>query len=93
MSTLENINQYEITPTHLDRIADLVEKKRFKNQDHFIDRAIEVFLAWETNPPKAMEEMMKIEPTIAQYSHMIMMGMEYAQLKIMYPNFVNFFFL
>ena len=86
MSTLENINQYEITPTHLDRIADLVEKKRFKNQDHFIDRAIEVFLAWETNPPKAMEEMMKIEPTIAQYSHMIMMGMEYAQLKIMYPR-------
>ncbi len=86
MSTLENINQYEITPTHLDRIADLVEKKRFKNQDHFIDRAIEVFLAWETNPPKAMEEMMKIEPTIAQYSHMITMGMEYAQLKIMYPR-------
>ena len=86
MSTLENINQYEITPTHLDRIADLVEKKKFKNQDHFIDRAIEVFLAWETNPPKAMEEMMKIEPTIAQYSHMIMMGMEYAQLKIMYPR-------
>ena len=33
MSTLENINQYEITPTHLDRIADLVEKKRFKNKE------------------------------------------------------------
>ena len=69
MSSDENNNLYEITPTHLDRISDLVEKKRFKNQDHFLDHAIDVILAWETEPVKAMDEMMKINPTIAQYSH------------------------
>ena len=87
MSSDENNNLYEITPTYLDRISDLVEKKRFKNQDHFLDHAIDVILAWETDPPQAMSEMMKLNPTIAQYSHMIMMGMEFAQLRLMYPKY------
>ena len=87
MSSDENNNLYEITPTHLDRISDLVEKKRFKNQDHFLDHAIDVILAWETEPVKAMDEMMKINPTIAQYSHMVMMGMEITELKKMYPKY------
>ncbi len=77
---------YEVIPTYQDKISDLVEKKRFKNQDHFLDRAIEVFLAWENDPEKAMDEMTKIEPTIAQYAHLIMMGTDYDQLKKLYPK-------
>jgi hypothetical protein len=77
---------YQVIPTYQDKISDLVDKKRFKNQDHFIDRAIEVFLAWENDPEKAMDEMTKIEPTVAQYVHLIMMGTDYDQLKKMYPK-------
>ena len=50
-------------------------------------RAVDVFFAWETNPPGAMAKMMELDPTIPQYAHMVNMGMDYSQLRTMYPMY------
>jgi len=81
------LNKYEISETHMDKINGLMEEKRFKNIDSFVNQAIEVFLAWEYNPPLTMVEMSKVRPTIPQYAFMISMGIPLAQLKETYPNY------
>ena len=83
----EVLDKYEISETHMDKIYGLLEAKRFKSVDSFVDQALEVFLAWEYNPSQAMVEMSKVRPTIDQYAFMITTGMNYAHLKQTYPNF------
>ena len=83
----EVLGKYEISETHMDKIYGLLEAKRFKSVDSFVDQALEVFLAWEYNPSQAMVEMSKVRPTIDQYAFMITTGMNYAHLKQTYPNF------
>ena len=60
----EVLGKYEISETHMDKIYGLLEAKRFKSVDSFVDQALEVFLAWEYNPSQAMVEMSKVRPTI-----------------------------
>lgn len=83
----ELLKKYEISDTHMDKIIGLLESKRYKSVDSFVDQALEVFLAWEYNPSQAMAEMSKVRPTIEQYAFMITTGMNYAHLKQTYPNF------
>ena len=81
------LKEYEISETHLDKILGLIENKRYKSVDSFVNQALEVFLAWEYNPPLTMIEMSKVRPTIDQYAFMITAGMHYVQLKQTYPNY------
>lgn len=78
---------YKIKPRIIDRIDSLVKNGRFDDVDDFVDRAIDVFLAWEINPPGAMQKMMELDPVIEQYAHMVRMGMDYTQLQMMYPEY------
>jgi len=80
-------SQYDISETHMDKIEGLIAKKRYKSKDSFIDQAIEVFLTWEYNPLRTMEEMAKVRPTLDQYGYMIRMGIDHATLKQTYPNY------
>ena len=45
----ELLKKYEISDTHLDKIIGLLESKRYKSVDSFVDQALEVFLTWEYN--------------------------------------------
>ena len=78
---------YEIGPAHSESIAQLVTNRRFKNKDDFINRAIEVFLAWERNPSNAVMEMSKVLPTMDQFAHMISMGLPAKELQKMYQGY------
>ena len=83
----EDRDLYEIGPVHSESITELVTKRRFKNKDDFINRAIEVFLAWERNPTNAFTEMQKVPPTLDQFAHLINVGYPYKELQKTYPNY------
>jgi len=78
---------YKIKGSMSERIENLVKLGRFEDKEDFMRRAVDVFFAWETNPPGAMAKMMELDPTIPQYAHMINMGMDYSQLRTMYPMY------
>ena len=78
---------YKVKRTISERIDNLVKAGRFEDKDDFINRAIDVFFAWETNPAGAQMKMMELDPTLAQYQHMVSMGFPYSELKMMYPMY------
>jgi hypothetical protein len=78
---MESENQdymYKVKGVISDRIETLVNQGRFDDKADFMRRAIDVLYAWETNPPGAMTKMMELDPTMAQYRHMVMMGIDYS---------------
>ena len=78
---------YEIGPAHSESIAQLVTNRRFKNKDDFINRAIEVFLAWERNPANAAMEMSKVPPTLDQFAYMVSTRMPAVEVQKIYPGY------
>ena len=78
---------YKVKGVISDRIETLVNQGRFDDKADFMRRAIDVLYAWETNPPGAMTKMMELDPTMPQYRHMVMMGVDFSQLKIMYATY------
>lgn len=49
--------KYEPLEENSKKIAELVKKQRFRNQEAFIDRAIHVLLTWELDPKSSMDVM------------------------------------
>ena len=90
-SSMENVfPDYKISPDHQKKIARALESGRFNDSREFVFRAIEVFLAWETNPQMATQKMTEMSPTPAQYA--LMQGMMDANaLKQMYPGYPEAF--
>ena len=88
---MENVfPDYKISPDHQKKIARALESGRFNDSREFVFRAIEVFLAWETNPQMATQKMTEMSPTPAQYA--LMQGMMDANhLKQMYPGYPEAF--
>ena len=88
---MENVYpDYKISPDHQKKIARALESGRFNDSREFVFRAIEVFLAWETNPQMATQKMTEMSPTPAQYA--LMQGMMDANhLKQMYPGYPEAF--
>ena len=87
-SILGNDRKYEVSPTHIDLILKHLKKypERYNNEREFIFRAIDMFLAWETDPKYAEKKMREFAPTIAQFAQIKQM-MKPEQLKEMYPEF------
>ena len=87
-NSLENIKtDYKLSPDNQKKIArELSERNRFQDSREFIDRAIQILLAWEENPQRAMQVMTEMDPTIDQYAFMQSM-MDANALKQMYPDF------
>ena len=85
-NSMENVfPDYKISPDHQKKIARALESGRFNDSREFVFRAIEVFLAWETNPQMATQKMTEMSPTPAQYA--LMQGMMDANhLKQMYHS-------
>lgn len=46
--------QYSLGPANKQLIEKIIEKRPFDNIDHFINRAIEVYLTWENSPESTM---------------------------------------
>lgn len=72
MSSEEEISsQFEkikLKPDQQKKLADFLQRTdRFLDVRDFLERAIEVFLAWEQNPGTSIEVMAKMNPTMAQY--------------------------
>ena len=90
-SSLKDISpDYKISPDHQKKIARALESGRFNDSREFVFRAIEVFLAWETNPSMAVQKMTEMSPTTAQYA--LMQGMMDANaLQQMYPGYPEAF--
>jgi hypothetical protein len=90
-SSLKDISpDYKISPDHQKKIARALESGRFNDSREFVFRAIEVFLAWETNPSMATQKMTEMSPTTAQYA--LMQGMMDANaLQQMYPGYPEAF--
>ena len=90
-SSLKDISpDYKISPDHQKKIARALESGRFNDSREFVFRAIEVFLAWETNPQMATQKMTEMSPTTAQYA--LMQGMMDANhLQQMYPGYPEAF--
>ena len=66
-------------------IEFLEETDRFTDVRNFLERAIEVFLAWEQNPQESMAVMSKWNPSMAQYQ-MLSMNMKPEQLAEMWKG-------
>ncbi|MBL77269.1 MAG: hypothetical protein CL763_10170 [Chloroflexi bacterium] len=90
-NSMENVfPDYKISPDHQKKIARALESGRFNDSREFVFRAIDVFLAWESNPQMAMGKMTEMSPTIAQYAFMQGM-MDANALKQMYPGYPEAF--
>ena len=56
------------------KLADFLQRTdRFLDVRDFLERAIDVFLAWEQNPGTSIEVMAKMNPTMAQYQVLSLM--------------------
>ena len=49
--------KYEPFEENSKKIAELVKKQRFRNQEAFIDRAVQILLTWELDPKSSMDIM------------------------------------
>ena len=80
MSSEEKISsQFEkiqLKPDQQKKLADFLQRTdRFLDVRDFLERAIDVFLAWEQNPATSIEVMAKMNPTMAQYQVLSLMMM------------------
>ena len=66
-------------------IEFLEETDRFTDVRNFLERSIEVFLAWEQNPQESMAVMSKWNPSMAQYQ-VLSMNMKPEQLAVMWKG-------
>ena len=78
MSSEEKISsQFEkiqLKPDQQKKLADFLQRTdRFLDVRDFLERAIDVFLAWEQNPATSIEVMAKMNPTMAQYQVLSLM--------------------
>ena len=80
-------DNYEISPMHAPFIDELIKKRRYKNRDDFITKAIDVYLTWERDPASSMKKMSEIPPTPAQFGQMVINGMSLSKLNEMYPGY------
>jgi hypothetical protein len=76
----------QLKPDQKKKIAKFLEgTDRFLDVRDFMERAIEVLLAWEQNPQTSISTMAEMNPTMTQYQVLSMM-MKPEQLKGMYDG-------
>lgn len=76
-------NDFKVSQKLQKKIIRTLEKKRFTDSRDFIERAIEVLLAWEDDPKTAIKVMNEVDPTMEQYALMQKM-MNNDELQKMY---------
>ena len=64
----------QLKPDQQKKLADFLQRTdRFLDVRDFLERAIEVFLAWEQNPSTSIQVMAKMNPTRVQYQVLSLM--------------------
>ena len=78
---MEKDNIYQISSNDLEQIDELIQKKRYDDPKHFIDKALQIFLAWELDPQHAHKLMKKMEKTPEQFGSLIQNGATLEMLR------------
>ena len=70
--TTASTRDYKISPDHFRKIQEHLEANpdRFNDTREFVFRAIDIFLAWETDPLTGKKKMNEMLPTIPQLAMM-----------------------
>ena len=70
--TTASVRDYKISPDHFRKIQEHLEANpdRFNDTREFVFRAIDIFLAWETDPLTGKKKMNEMLPTIPQLAMM-----------------------
>ena len=73
--TIDDISEdFKITPRDRERLVKILESQdedgntRFLDDREIITRAIEVFLTWELEPEKILDELKKVKMTPQQHN-------------------------
>jgi len=87
--SLEKVEQdVKLTPDYRKKIGQILEKNpdRFLDTRDIVEKALDIFLTWETEPFKTMTVIAKTEPTMQQFQMMII-TMNPEELKKMHPEY------
>lgn len=83
---LSEVEKIQLNPDKKKKVAKfLAGTDRFMDVREFMERSIDVFLAWEQNPQTSIAAMAQMDPTMAQYQVLSKM-MKPEQLKDMYKG-------